>query len=83
MSASTLDSLLQGAGGAVKLLRNSRTGPYVYPVVAILVDYVYFGRVLSATQIAGGVLVLSAGLCSTLNVRLQSVLPLRAEGPSA
>jgi glycine cleavage system aminomethyltransferase T len=34
VSASTLDSLLQGAGGAVKLLRNSRTGPYVYPVVA-------------------------------------------------
>jgi glycine cleavage system aminomethyltransferase T len=34
VSASTLDTLLQGAGGAVKLLRNSRTGPYVYPVVA-------------------------------------------------
>ena len=34
MSASTLDTLIQGAGGAVKLLRNSRTGPYVYPVVA-------------------------------------------------
>jgi len=56
---------------------------YVYPVVAILVDYIYFGRTLSVTQIAGGVLVLSAGLCSTLNVRLQSVLPLRAGGPSA
>jgi drug/metabolite transporter (DMT)-like permease len=56
---------------------------YVYPVVAILVDYVYFGRTLSVTQIAGGVLVLSAGLCSTLNVRIQSVFPLRAEGPSA
>jgi drug/metabolite transporter (DMT)-like permease len=49
---------------------------YVYPVVAILVDYVYFGRVLSPTQIAGGVLVLSAGLCSTLNVRIRSALQL-------
>ena len=54
---------------------------YVYPVVAILVDYVYFGRTLSVTQMAGGVLVLTAGLCSTLNVRIQSVLPLRAEDP--
>lgn len=52
---------------------------YVYPVVAILVDYVYFGRVLSLTQIAGGVLVLSAGLCSTLNVRIQSALALRTD----
>ena len=28
-----LEDLLQAAGSAVKLLRNSRTGPYVYPVV--------------------------------------------------
>jgi glycine cleavage system aminomethyltransferase T len=34
VSPTTLDTLLQSAGGAVKLLRNSRTGPYVYPVVA-------------------------------------------------
>ena len=34
MTVTTLETLLQSAGGAVKLLRNSRTGPYVYPVVA-------------------------------------------------
>jgi drug/metabolite transporter (DMT)-like permease len=51
---------------------------YIYPLVAILVDYVYFGRSLSLVQIAGGVLVLSAGLCSTLNVNLRGVFPLRA-----
>jgi vanillate/3-O-methylgallate O-demethylase len=33
MSATTLEARLQAAGGAVKLLRNSSTGPYVYPVV--------------------------------------------------
>jgi drug/metabolite transporter (DMT)-like permease len=56
---------------------------YVYPLVAIIVDYVYFGRMLSLTQIAGGVLVLSAGLCSTLNVSLQRLIPLRAQGRRA
>jgi syringate O-demethylase len=34
VSPSTLETLLHSAGGAVKLLRNSHTGPYVYPVVA-------------------------------------------------
>jgi len=33
MSATTLEAQLQATGGAVKLLRNSSTGPYVYPVV--------------------------------------------------
>ena len=33
VSAKNLEDLLQAAGSAVKLLRNSRTGPYVYPVV--------------------------------------------------
>jgi drug/metabolite transporter (DMT)-like permease len=56
---------------------------YIYPLVAILVDYVYFGRSLSLVQIAGGVLVLSAGLCSTLNVNLRGVFPLRAASRSA
>src|SRR5499427_2922411 len=28
-----LESLIESAGGAVNLLRNSQTGPYVYPVV--------------------------------------------------
>ncbi len=33
MSKQTLESRIQAAGGPVKLLRNSQTGPYVYPVV--------------------------------------------------
>jgi syringate O-demethylase len=33
MAAKTLEELLQSAGGPVKLLRNSQTGPNVYPVV--------------------------------------------------
>src|SRR5262249_47566301 len=33
MGFKSLEDLLQSAGGPVKLLRNSQTGPYVYPVV--------------------------------------------------
>jgi syringate O-demethylase len=33
MSHKNLEELMQAAGGPVKLLRNSQTGPYVYPVV--------------------------------------------------
>jgi len=33
MSHPCLEDLLQAAGGAAKLLRNSQSGPYVYPVV--------------------------------------------------
>ena len=33
MSQKSLEDLLQAAGGPVKLLRESQTGPYVYPVV--------------------------------------------------
>jgi len=33
VSEKSLESLLRSAGNPVKLLRNSRTGPYVYPVV--------------------------------------------------
>ena len=33
MSEKSLESLLRSAGNPVTLLRNSRTGPYVYPVV--------------------------------------------------
>jgi drug/metabolite transporter (DMT)-like permease len=47
---------------------------YLYPLVAILVDYLYFGRSLSSTQIAGGLLVLSAGLCGTLDINPQWLL---------
>src|SRR5262245_26177704 len=34
MSRNSLEQLLKSAGGPVKHLRNSQTGPYVYPVVA-------------------------------------------------
>ena len=33
MSHKNLEDLLAASGGAVKLLRNSQTGPYIYPVV--------------------------------------------------
>jgi glycine cleavage system aminomethyltransferase T len=33
MSPKSLEEALNAAGGAVKLLRNSQTGPYIYPVV--------------------------------------------------
>lgn len=33
MSQKSLEDLLQAAGNPVKMLRNSQTGPYVYPVV--------------------------------------------------
>ena len=33
MVRKSLEDLLQSSGGPVKLLRNSQTGPYVYPVV--------------------------------------------------
>jgi glycine cleavage system aminomethyltransferase T len=33
MAYKNLEELLQGVGGPVKMLRNSQTGPYVYPVV--------------------------------------------------
>jgi syringate O-demethylase len=33
MAYKSLEDLLQASGGPVKLLRNSQTGPYVYPVV--------------------------------------------------
>src|SRR5215813_11942538 len=33
MAHKSLEDLLKSSGGAVKLLRNSQTGPYVYPVV--------------------------------------------------
>ena len=34
MSYKNLDEAIQGAGNAVKMMRNSQLGPYVYPVVA-------------------------------------------------
>jgi glycine cleavage system aminomethyltransferase T len=33
MSKQSLENLIQSVGSPVKLLRNSQTGPYVYPVV--------------------------------------------------
>ena len=33
MSQKSFEDVINAAGGAVKLLRNSQTGPYIYPVV--------------------------------------------------
>lgn len=41
---------------------------YIYPVVAVIVDYVAFDHVFSVLQIVGGVMILTAGLCGTLNL---------------
>lgn len=41
---------------------------YIYPVAAVIIDYVAFDHVFSALQIAGGVMILVAGLCGTLNL---------------
>ncbi|XBS71969.1 DMT family transporter [Acerihabitans sp. KWT182] len=41
---------------------------YIYPVVAVIVDYFAFGHVFSLLQIIGGILILAAGLCGTLNL---------------
>ncbi|WP_170116011.1 DMT family transporter [Brenneria roseae] len=41
---------------------------YIYPVAAVIVDYFAFDHVFSALQIAGGMMILAAGLCGTLNL---------------
>ncbi|MEH0876818.1 DMT family transporter [Pectobacterium cacticida] len=41
---------------------------YIYPVAAVIVDYFAFDHVFSALQIAGGIMILAAGLCGTLNL---------------
>ncbi|MFT4021159.1 MAG: DMT family transporter [Acinetobacter sp.] len=41
---------------------------YIYPVVAVIVDYLAFGHVFSTLQIIGGILILTAGLCGTLHL---------------
>ncbi len=41
---------------------------YIYPVVAVIVDYFAFGHVFSTLQIIGGIMILAAGLCGTLNL---------------
>lgn len=41
---------------------------YIYPVVAVLVDYLVFHRALSVLQMTGGVMILLSGLGGTLNV---------------
>jgi drug/metabolite transporter (DMT)-like permease len=52
---------------------------YIYPVVAVIVDYVAFGHVFSALQLTGGVLILVAGLCGTLNLNLFALLRVRQQ----
>ncbi|MFE8147175.1 DMT family transporter [Brenneria goodwinii] len=41
---------------------------YIYPVAAVIVDYLAFDHVFSALQISGGIMILAAGLCGTLNL---------------
>jgi drug/metabolite transporter (DMT)-like permease len=41
---------------------------YIYPVVAVVVDYFAFDHVFSVLQVIGGVMILAAGLCGTLNL---------------
>lgn len=41
---------------------------YIYPVVAVLIDYFAFDRVLTPLQATGGGIILLSGLCSALNV---------------
>lgn len=47
---------------------------YIYPVVAILVDYVVYDQSLSALQIVGVVMILAAGLANNMNINLLSWL---------
>lgn len=41
---------------------------YIYPVVAVIVDYFAFNHVFSLVQMIGGIMILVAGLCGTLNL---------------
>lgn len=40
---------------------------YVYPLMAVAVDYIYFGRALNSLQVLGGVMIIFSGLMGTLN----------------
>lgn len=40
---------------------------YVYPLMAVAVDYLYFGRALNSLQVLGGVMIIFSGLMGTLN----------------
>lgn len=40
---------------------------YLYPLMAVAVDYLYFGMALSYLQVLGGIMVIFSGLMGTLN----------------
>lgn len=50
---------------------------FIYPAIAVLVDYLAYGHVLTVAQIAGGALILIAGISNNLNLA-----PLRLLRPS-
>lgn len=41
---------------------------YIYPLVAILSDFIVFNKVFSTLQIIGGIMIISAGFCNKLNI---------------
>ena len=41
---------------------------YIYPLVAVAIDFLVFHRTLSTWQIIGGTMVLAAGLCNKLGI---------------
>lgn len=40
---------------------------YVYPLMAVAVDYLYFGKALNSLQVLGGMMIIFSGLMGTLN----------------
>jgi drug/metabolite transporter (DMT)-like permease len=41
---------------------------YIYPLVAVAIDFIVFDKTLSILQIMGGIMVLGAGLCNKLSI---------------
>lgn len=41
---------------------------YIYPLVAVLIDFIVFNKTLSILQIIGGIMILAAGFCNKLNI---------------
>lgn len=56
---------------------------YIYPVVAILVDYLVYDQSLSSAQMAGVVMILVAGLANNMNINLFSWLRPGAQAQKA
>ncbi|MDP1614858.1 MAG: DMT family transporter, partial [Methylococcales bacterium] len=41
---------------------------YIYPLVAIMVDFIVFDKTLSMLQVVGGLMILASSLCNKLNI---------------